>query len=132
MSQSAEVAAGERVPGAGALLIALLVLVLVSAIDRTSTPGYWLDEELTDAVASALPHTGIPRLPSGVVYTRGLPYIYAASLAGTIFGHTLPAYRAVSLVFALAAVAALFLAGRTAGSAWIGLAAAGVLCASAP
>ena len=76
-----------------------------------SPAGHFLDEEITAATVPAVSHGGLPRLPSGLLYARGLPYSYAAWIAGLGFGQTLTTYRTVSFVFALVAIAALFYAG---------------------
>ena len=44
--------------------------------------------------------SGVPLLPSGLLYDRGLAYSYASWVAGAVTGSELPAYRALSLACA--------------------------------
>jgi hypothetical protein len=47
---------------------------------------------------------GLPILPSGLLYDRGILYSYVSWLAHVITGSELPAYRAVSFICAVAAL----------------------------
>jgi hypothetical protein len=85
-------------------------------------PGYSPDEEITATAIRAISEHGAPFLPSGVFYSRGVPYLYAAWGAGQLFGETLPVYRGVSLAASVAGIAAVFwAAGRLVGPAIAGL-----------
>ena len=84
----------------------------MGAVASMPTSGYRLDEEITFAVVPAMTGHGLPALPSGILYLRGLPYSWAAWLAGLVFGQTPATYRYVSLTCALAAVILLFQLGR--------------------
>ena len=44
---------------------------------------------------------GLPLLPSGLLYDRGILYSYVSWLAHAVTGSELPAYRAISFAFAL-------------------------------
>ena len=110
-----------------ALLALLSLLALALRWGPAGRDGFSPDEEITVFAVRGISSEGAPRLPSGVLYERGVLYSYAAWAAGQIFGHGLPAYRLPSLlagclVVPLAAV----LAQRLGGSALLaGLAACG-------
>ncbi len=84
--------------------------------------GYTPDEEFTEFAVRGIAATGLPLLPSGLLYDRGLAYSYAASLTRTLFGDGLAPARVLSFVCALLALIALWCAGpRVArhAAAWI-------------
>lgn len=80
-----------------ALLAATVFVVGLSQIGRA---GYSVDEEFTVFAVRGIHAHGVPLLPSGLLYDRGLAYSYAAALTG----ESLPADRAISLVCAAVAV----------------------------
>ena len=97
-----------------------MLLALASfALGRT---GYSPDEEITSVIARATARVGLPLLPSGIFYNRGLPYTYAASVFGVLFGHSLESYRAASLLIAVLGLVLAFVLARERGSrlhAWL-------------
>ena len=60
--------------------------------------GYSPDEEFTLFAVRGIQARGLPLLPSGLLYDRGLAYSYGAWLAGLVGGQALPAFRAVSVL----------------------------------
>lgn len=70
--------------------------------------GYSPDEEFTLVAARAIAEGGLPLLPSGLLYDRGLAYSYASWAAGYLGGQSLAAYRIVSLAAGAAALVALW------------------------
>ena len=80
--------------------------------------GYSVDEEFTVFAVRGIATHGLPVLPSGLLYDRGIAYSYAAWLAGAVTGSELPAFRAVSLISAaLSVLITFFLVRRVAGEA---------------
>jgi hypothetical protein len=75
-------------------------------------PGYTADEEFTEFAIRGIAATGLPLLPSGLLYDRGLAYSYAAWLTRAFIGDGLAPARALSFVCALLALVALWLAVR--------------------
>lgn len=86
------------------------MLLVMAAAAGASTEigrrGYSTDEEFTVFAVAGIRATGLPILPSGLLYDRGLAYSYAAWLAGEAVGHDLPVYRAVALLSAIASLVA--------------------------
>src|SRR5262245_40667391 len=103
---------------------AAIVTTAVVSIPNIRQPGYILDEEITHALVPSLTKHPFPTLPSGLLYLRGLPYLYGAAAAGKLFGYHLTTYRSVSLLFALLALATLYRAGRALASPAVGAIAA--------
>ncbi len=87
----------------------LAVAVVAIGSLQLSRSGYSVDEEFTVFAVRGIQASGLPILPSGLLYDRGLAYSYASWLAGFITGSELPAYRAISL--ACAAIAILLVCG---------------------
>ncbi len=81
------------------------------------------------AVKGVLAH-GFPLVPSGRLYTRGLPLIYLQSASSLLFGLNELALRLPSVLFNLGAVVVTWVLGRRLFGSGIGLAAAVVLMLS--
>ena len=82
-------------------------MFLVGSLQLTR-PGYSVDEEFTVFAVRGIQATGLPILPSGLLYDRGIAYSYASWLVGAVSGSQLSAYRAVSLLSAVATLAIVF------------------------
>ena len=93
-------------------LIAAVVILLLAAGPAVNRAGFSSDEEITALTVRGVATTGLPVLPSGILYLRGVLYTYSAWLAGGVLGQSLPAYRVVSLLFAILAVLLLFCVAR--------------------
>lgn len=63
------------------------------------------------AVAGILEH-GVPEVPSGAVYMRGLPFIYAEAAAGRVFGVDEMSLRLPAAVFGALTVGLIYAYGR--------------------
>ena len=99
-----------------AVLLALAVLIGGSL--QLARGGYSVDEEFTVFAVRGIHASGLPLLPSGLLYDRGIAYSYASWLAGVVSGSELPAFRAISLACASLIVLLVFaLVRRLAGDA---------------
>lgn len=107
---------------------ALLGLILIIAgwlrWRYAETISLYVDEFTTLWAARRVQALGVPWMPSGVLYTRGLlaTYIEAAFLA--LFGFSYFIGRLPSLLFGLATISALWVAGRRIWREEVGLLAA--------
>ena len=91
------------------ILIALLAgAVLIAGSLQLTRAGYSTDEEFTVFAVRGIHASGVPLLPSGLLYDRGLAYSYASWLAGIVSGSELPAYRAISVACASLIVLSVF------------------------
>lgn len=87
------------------VLVALLAaVVLVGAALQLTRPGYSVDEEFTVFAVRGIQAHGLPLLPSGLLYDRGVAYSYASWLAAAVTNSELPAFRALSMLCAVAIV----------------------------
>jgi hypothetical protein len=84
-----------RVPA----LVAALILVVGST--QIGRPGYSVDEEFTEFAVRGIHAHGVPRLPSGLLYDRGLGYSYASALVDGRLISLISAASIVLLTFAL-------------------------------
>ncbi len=83
-----------------ALLLAALVIIAGSF--EIARPGYSVDEEFTEFAVRGIQAHGLPLLPSGLLYDRGLAYSYASTI---INGRIISlACAALSIVLAFALV----------------------------
>ncbi len=95
------------------LALALIgLLAIAAAWPDLLRSGYSPDEEFTLFAVRGISAHGLPLLPSGLLYDRGLGYSYASWLAGAIHGQALPAFRLVSLASAVLSLWAIFRALR--------------------
>ncbi len=85
---------------------------MVIAMPAVNREGFSPDEEVTALVVASSSLIGVPTLPSGVVYLRGVLYVKLAGTAGWLLTPELPAYRLVSLMFGLGNVVLIALVAR--------------------
>lgn len=88
--------------------VATMAVATLAAWPDLARSGYSPDEEFTVFAVRGIEAHGLPLLPSGLLYDRGLGYSYAAWLAGLAAGQTLPVFRAVSVLSALLSLWVLF------------------------
>ena len=87
---------------------AVALFVIITGSLQLARAGYSVDEEFTVFAVRGIQATGLPILPSGLLYDRGLAYSYVAWFAGLFTGSELPAFRAISLICAALIVAFTF------------------------
>jgi hypothetical protein len=87
-----------------AALACLVAGVMAAGAVSLARPGYTPDEEYTLFAVRGIAAHGVPLLPSGFLYDRGLLYSYTSWLASALTGHELPAFRALSLLSAASAL----------------------------
>jgi hypothetical protein len=105
-------------PSAKAGLLA--AMVIAAGLSQIARPGYSVDEEFTVFAVRGIHAHGVPLLPSGLLYDRGLAYSYLSAGAGGAQGAVLEGARALSLLAAAIAVWVTFrfvadLSGESAG-----------------
>lgn len=118
-----------RLSSTAAWRIAAAALVvaasLVFAAPELARAGYTPDEEFTVFAVRGINASGLPLLPSGLLYDRGVAYSYAAWVAGGHDVDSLVPARALSIGAALVALAVLWFTVRSVAresAAWLALA----------
>ena len=97
----------------------VLVLALLAHWPALTRSGYSPDEEISIFAVRGISATGLPRLPSGLFYDRGVLFSYTAWFSGRIFGDRLPSYRLPSLAGGVAiAILTGLVAARLGGNWW--------------
>jgi hypothetical protein len=101
-----------RVGRAAAIVAAAAAAVAIASLLRfdLSRLGYSPDEEFTRFAISGIHATGLPLLPSGLLYDRGLLYSYAAAMVSG--GSSLLPARILSLAASASALAVIFVEVR--------------------
>ena len=89
-------------------LCCLAAIILIAGAWQLSRAGYSVDEEFTVFAVRGIQAEGLPLLPSGLLYDRGLAYSYASWIAGGLSSTELPSFRALSLFSALASLVLTF------------------------
>ncbi|MDH4063777.1 MAG: hypothetical protein OEW19_05205, partial [Acidobacteriota bacterium] len=74
-------------------VVALAAMVVAAGSSALFRPGYSPDEEFTLFAVRGIHTHGLPLLPSGLLYDRGLLYSYVSWLAAGPTGLELPAFR---------------------------------------
>lgn len=106
---------------AGAVALgALLALAFWLRWQYVQTISLYVDEFTTLWAARRTLELGAPLMPSGVLYTRGLLATYVTALAGAIAGLDYTSGRVPSILFGLATLVTIFLAGRREWNARVG------------
>jgi hypothetical protein len=95
---------GPPKPWAKAAVALFAAAVIAGGSLQLTRSGYSVDEEFTVFAVRGISAHGLPILPSGLLYDRGIAYSYAAWLAGAVTGSELPAFRAVSVLSAAVCV----------------------------
>ncbi|MGE0461557.1 MAG: hypothetical protein AB7Q16_09330 [Vicinamibacterales bacterium] len=114
------------------VIVALAAVVVGIGALSLVRPGYTPDEEYTLFAVRGISAHGVPLLPSGLLYDRGLAYSYLSWLAATLSGVELPAFRALSLLSGAAVLVVGYTLIRTSVSAAAGVASALLVAASVP
>ena len=84
--------------------------VLLIGATQLSRPGYSVDEEFTVFAVRGIASHGLPLLPSGLLYDRGIAYSYASWIASWLPGDDLANFRELAL---LSSVGALLIIGSS-------------------
>ena len=113
-------------------VIALAAVVIVAGAPALFRPGYSPDEEFTVFAVRGIRAHGLPLLPSGLLYDRGLLYSYVSWLAGAATGLELPAFRGVSLLCSASVSSLLYALVRRVASPAAGVVAAMLVGMSLP
>ncbi|HTM34776.1 MAG TPA: glycosyltransferase family 39 protein [Vicinamibacterales bacterium] len=113
-------------------VIALSAMVAAAGAFSLTRHGYTPDEEFTVFAVRGISAHGLPLLPSGLLYDRGLLYSYTAWLTGALTGADLAAFRAVALACAAATLGVGFALVRRLASPAAGAVAALFVATSVP
>jgi hypothetical protein len=103
--------------------LVLAALVVLAGSFQILRPGYSVDEEFTEFAVRGIHQHGLPILPSGLLYDRGLAYSYVSAIVNG---------RIVSLISAALSVMLVFLLVRRVASQVAALAAAAFVTTSIP
>ena len=121
-----------RQPLLGVALVLLAALILLAGTSQLTRAGYSVDEEFTVFAVRGIQAEGLPLLPSGLLYDRGLAYSYASWIAGGLSDTELPSFRALSLLCALASAMLSFFIVRRVATDRAALLAAALVSMSMP
>lgn len=114
------------------VIVALAAVVVGIGALSLFRPGYTPDEEYTLFAVRGIGAHGVPLLPSGLLYDRGIAYSYLSWLATELSDLDLPALRALSLLCGAAVLVVGYTLIRATVSATAGVAAALLVAASLP
>ena len=92
--------------------------------------GFRWDEDLSGLTVQAILEHGIPELPSGMLYLRGLGLSYLMAASAALLGFSELALRLPSALFGIATIPLCYLFGRRLFSPVVGVVAAGIFTVS--
>lgn len=122
---------GRKISSKNTLIVAVLSFLLIL--------GFWLrmnnlgllsltiDEGIEALQIDGILNNGYPLLPSGLINTRSLLYLYTQSLSSLIFGLNEFSLRLPSVLFNLASIVMIYLYGRSLFNPRVGLLSAVIL-----
>ncbi|HEX5421224.1 MAG TPA: glycosyltransferase family 39 protein, partial [Gammaproteobacteria bacterium] len=113
--------------------ICLAALIGVGAYLRLAKLGHLgihQDEDLSSLAVRAILQKGIPELPSGMVYLRGGPFLYAMAASAKLFGFDEFALRLPAALFGIAMIPLGYVFGRALFGVRVGLVVAALLAIS--
>lgn len=117
--------------GAGAVLALVIVAgALLRLFDLGAMSFRW-DEDLSSLAAKGIAEHGIPELPSGMIYLRGLAFSYAMAASAGVLGFGEWALRLPAAIVGIAAIALSFAFGRRLFGTAVGLVLAALVAFSA-
>jgi hypothetical protein len=114
------------------VVVVIATVVALGAATEACRNGYTTDEEFTAFAVGGIDRHGLPLLPSGFLYDRGLAYSYAAWLTGLVVEPPLAAARVAALLAAIAALLALFDLIRRVSTAGAAMLATALVAVSLP
>lgn len=106
------------------IIIFLMISGFILRIYDLGIQSFWLDEAISSIAATALLDDGLPILPSGVLYSRGILNTSLIALSFDVFGFTEFAARIPSVLFGTLTISLAYLIGSRWGNARIGVIAA--------
>lgn len=109
------------------LVLALVALGFWLRVRHLGDLGLVVDEGVeAQAVQGILKH-GVPKFDSGLIYSRGLPFLYLQAATARVFGLNEFSLRLPAVLFGVASIWAAFLLAKTVFNRWVGLLAAAVM-----
>ncbi|MGE5176186.1 MAG: glycosyltransferase family 39 protein [Hyphomicrobiales bacterium] len=113
------------------ILLSLLAVAAFLRLTHLGALSLYGDEDISAAAVRSLCHDGYPHMPSGLLYTRGLPYTVAAAACSLVVHPIELALRLPSALAGILAVALLYRLLRDFTGRETALLAAGLLAFSA-
>ena len=120
-------------PGPARVLLWLGFITLAGAYLRLANLGdlgFRWDEDLSGLTVQAILEHGIPQLPSGLIYLRGLGSSYLMALSAQWLGFSEYALRLPSALFSILTIALCFLFARRLFGDMVGLLTAAIFALS--
>ena len=108
-------------PAYSALLVLVVALGFWLRYHCLGCLGFHGDEDLTSLTVKALSETGVPELPSGMIYLRFYPYQWLLSLSTKWFGFSEFSMRLPGVIFGTALIALAYYVTRKMLNRRIGL-----------
>jgi hypothetical protein len=113
---------------------ALGILILIGGVLRLidlGTLSFRWDEDLTSLAVKAIAAQGVPELPSGMMYVRGLAFLYLLTGSALLFGFSEWALRLPAALFGIAMIPLAFVFGKRLFGSAVGLTLAALITFSA-
>jgi 4-amino-4-deoxy-L-arabinose transferase-like glycosyltransferase len=111
----------------------VLLLTAIGAYLRLTNIGalsFRWDEDLSSLAVKAILETGVPELPSGMMYLRGGAFLYMMAASAQLFGFSEFSMRLPAAVFGIAMIPLVFVFARTLFGTRVGLVTAALLTIS--
>jgi Dolichyl-phosphate-mannose-protein mannosyltransferase len=113
--------------GVALLLSMLLAVGFWLRAQHLGDLGLLVDEGFQALAVQGILKHGVPKVDSGLMYTRSIPFLYTQALAAKLFGLNEFSLRLPSVLFGVAAIVAAYVLGVTLFSRQIGLLTAAIM-----
>ena len=111
-----------------ALLLSMLLAVGFSLRARhLADLGLVVDEGIQAIAVQGILKHGVPKVDSGLIYSRAIPFLYVQAASAKLFGLNEFSLRLPAVVFGVAAIFAAYILGKTVFNRSIGLLTAAIL-----
>src|SRR5581483_11163331 len=124
MGQKTDIDKDSRNKGLIIPILILLIIVLSGfyvRIDGLANLGLGSDEPIHIYPAKSILETGEPLLPSGIKYSRALPFTYSVALSFKLFGINEISARLPSVIFGTLSIILIFFIGKEFFGTMVGL-----------
>jgi hypothetical protein len=113
--------------GVGLLLLMLLAIGFWLRARHLGDLGLLVDEGFQAIAVQWILKDGVPKVDSGLIYSRALPFLYVQAASAQLFGLNEFSLRVPAVLFGVAAIFAAYILGKTLFNRSVGLLTAAVL-----
>ena len=113
--------------GVGVLLVMLIAVGFWLRVRHLGDLGLIVDEGIQAIAVQGILEHGVPKVDSGLMYLRAVPFLYAQAASALLFGLNEFSLRLPAVLFGVSAIFAAYILGKTVFNRSIGVLSAAIL-----